>query len=43
MAVSTTTFRGILSEEIGQLMIERFQISLIIFDPDSEVITEWRP
>lgn len=43
MAVSTTTLRGILSEEIGQLMIERFQISLIIFDPDSEVITEWRP
>lgn len=43
MAVSTTTLRGILSEEIGQLMIERFQISLIIFDPEDEVITEWRP
>ena len=43
MAVSTITFRGILSEEIGQLMIERFGISLIVFDPDSEVITEWRP
>ncbi len=43
MAVSTNTFRGILSEEIGQLMLERFEISLIVFDPDSEVITEWQP
>lgn len=43
MAVSNTTFRGILSEEIGQLMIKRFDIWLIIFDPESEVITEWRP
>jgi hypothetical protein len=43
MAVSTSTFQGILSEEIGQLMIERFQIALIVFNPDSEVITEWRP
>ncbi len=43
MAVSTITFRGILAEEIGQLMIDRFSISLIVFDPESEVITEWRP
>lgn len=43
MAVSITTFRGILSEDIGQLMIQHFNISLIIFDPEHEVITEWRP
>jgi hypothetical protein len=42
MAVSSNTFRGILSEEIGQLMIERFKIALIIFDPESEEITEWQ-
>lgn len=43
MAVSTITFRGILAEEIGQLIIDRFSLSLIVFDSDSEVITEWRP
>jgi hypothetical protein len=43
MAVSTTTFQGILSEEIGQLLIDQFGISLIVFDPDNEEVTEWRP
>lgn len=43
LAVSTITFQGILSEELGQLMIQRFKISLIVFDPSSEEILQWIP
>ncbi len=41
MAVNETTFNGILSEKIGQLVLSDPIFRLIIFDEEKEVITQW--
>lgn len=43
MAVSTFAFDGIFSEPIGQLMITRANLGLIIFDDQSKRIVKWIP
>jgi hypothetical protein len=43
MAVNETTFNGILSEKIGQLVLSDPIFRLIIFDEENEVITQWIP
>jgi uncharacterized protein YqkB len=37
------TYDGIFREEIGQLMISREQIGLIVFDEIKERVREWIP
>jgi len=41
MAVNDITYRGIFSAEIGQLLLARQPLRLIIFDEHDEVITQW--
>jgi hypothetical protein len=43
LAVSVQSYNGILSEQIGQLLLAHTQIPLIVFDPHEEVITQWIP
>ncbi len=43
LAVPTEAAEGIFAEPIGQLVIRKHKIALIVFDPDTEEITEWRP
>lgn len=41
MAVPVEAFNGILSEEIGQQVIQRANIHLVVFDPYEEAIAQW--
>lgn len=43
LAVPGVAYDGILSEEIGQQAIAKAGISLIVFDPIKEEITQWIP
>ncbi|MBC7809772.1 MAG: fatty-acid synthase [Burkholderiales bacterium] len=43
LAVSELSYQGILTERIGQLVIQRFNIPLIVFDPEREEFTRWIP
>jgi len=41
MAVPIEAYNGILSEKIGQQVVNRENIQLIVFDPVQEVILQW--
>lgn len=41
LAVPETTYKGIFSSELGQLLIARTGLRLIVFDKTQEVITKW--
>jgi hypothetical protein len=41
LAVPKTAWEGIFSEELGQLMIERQQLRVIVFDEKTERIIKW--
>jgi hypothetical protein len=41
MAVNEITYQGIFSTEIGQLLLARQPLRLIIFDEYDEAITQW--
>ncbi|MEN8218258.1 MAG: XisH family protein [Pseudomonadota bacterium] len=43
LAVNEITFNGILSEEIGKIVLSDPIFRLIIFDEEKEVITQWVP
>lgn len=43
LAINETTFRGIFSDELGQLLLEDTTLKLLVFDEDKEVIVEWIP
>ncbi|MDM8560799.1 element excision factor XisH family protein [Candidatus Parabeggiatoa sp. HSG14] len=41
LAVPSFTFDGILSEPLGQLLIRKEQLKLIIFEETKEIIRKW--
>jgi len=41
LAVPSFTFEGILNEPLGQLLIRKEQLKLIIFDETKEIIRQW--
>ncbi len=41
LAVPELAYNGILSEKIGQSVINRAEIRLIVFDPEGEEIVKW--
>jgi XisH protein len=43
MAVPAKAFEGILSESIGQYLMESLDIRLIVFDPEQREIIQWTP
>jgi len=43
LAVTKQSYDGILSEKIGQLVIQHARIPLIVFDREQEVILQWIP
>lgn len=43
LAVNDVVFNSLFEEPIGQLMIEDEHLKLIVFDPDQEVILQWKP
>ncbi len=43
LAVTQEAYNGIFSEPLGQLMLRREQIRLIVFDKIKEVIISWIP
>jgi hypothetical protein len=42
LAVPDTAYHGILSEIIGQSVIERYDVKLLVFNAESEEIVTWR-
>jgi len=43
LAVPNESYNGILSETLGQLVLQRFAIPLIVFDRETERIIRWIP
>ncbi len=43
LAVSEASYVGILSTIMGQSVLAQTQISLLIFDPEQEIIVKWIP
>jgi hypothetical protein len=43
LAITTMSYKGIISERIGQLVKTGAQIALIVFDPLREEIVQWIP
>ncbi len=43
LAITTKTFKNVFEVEIGQLLLANQIVRLIVFDPESEVITQWIP
>ncbi len=41
LALSNIIFEGFFSEEIGQRVLRKKNLRLIIFDPDTQEITQW--
>ncbi|MCB9079281.1 MAG: XisH family protein [Anaerolineaceae bacterium] len=43
LAITRRTFKSVFEVEIGQLLLANQIVRLIVFDPESEVITQWIP
>jgi hypothetical protein len=43
LAINLTVFRDIFSEEIGQLLLRRTDLQLIVFNQKTEEIVQWIP
>jgi hypothetical protein len=43
LAIPQTAYRGIFSQAIGQAVIKRLGVSLIVYDIEREVIVRWIP
>lgn len=41
LAIRTTVFTQLFSQEIGQILLGDNSLNLIIFDPEQEVISQW--
>jgi hypothetical protein len=41
MAIPQVIFDGIFSGRLGQLMIKRQKLKLIVFNPSKEVVVQW--
>ena len=41
LAIRKDNFDGLLSEEIGQILLSDNSLKMIIFDPEMEMITQW--
>lgn len=43
LAVPVKAYKSVLSEPLSRLMIQEEDIKLVVFDPDTEEITQWIP
>jgi hypothetical protein len=43
LAVDQKTFRNVFQKDVGPMVIEDYDIALIVFNSIKEVIVEWRP
>lgn len=43
LAVTSKVANSIFSAEIGQILLEGNIVKVLVFDPESEVITQWLP
>ncbi|NEQ96257.1 MAG: fatty-acid oxidation protein subunit alpha [Cyanothece sp. SIO2G6] len=42
LAVPADTYRDFFSLELPRLLIQRYHVRLIVYDPEEEVITQWQ-
>gem|GEM_PF-3842565 len=42
LAVPAKIYRNFLTDELAQLSICEYNVKLLVFDPDREVIVEWK-
>ncbi len=43
LAINQKTFRNVFQKDVGPLVIEDYDIALIVFNIQKEVIVEWKP
>jgi hypothetical protein len=42
LAVPADTYRDFFTLELPRLLLQRYQVRLIVYDPEEEVITQWQ-
>jgi hypothetical protein len=42
LAVPVDTYRSFFSLELPRLLVQRYQVRLIVFDPEEETIVKWQ-
>ena len=42
LAVPTDTYRDFFSLELPRLLVQRYQVRLLVYDPEDEVINQWQ-
>lgn len=43
LAIRKTTYQAIFSEPIGELIVNKYRLNLLVFDPKQEEVLEWIP
>ncbi len=43
LAINQKTFRNVFQKDVGPLVVEDYDIALIVFNAQTEVIVEWKP
>jgi len=43
LAINQKTFRNVFQKDVGPLVVEDYDIALIVFNIQKEVIVEWKP
>ena len=43
LAVPQDTYRTFFGLELTRRLVERYKVSLIVYDPEEEVIVQWQP
>lgn len=43
LAIRKTTYQAIFSEPIGELIVDKYRLNLLVFDPQKEEVLEWIP
>lgn len=43
LAIRQTTYESIFSEKIGELILQKYQLNLLIFEAKKEEVFQWKP
>ncbi|MBE9160038.1 XisH family protein [Nodosilinea sp. LEGE 06152] len=43
LAVPKETYKSLFSRDLAEASVQQYQVKLLIYDPEEEVIVQWRP
>ena len=42
LAIPSKTYQSLFSRDLAQDSAEQYQVQLLVYDPDQEIITQWK-